>query len=330
MATAENSQHGASWVSVDDYQYPQGWLEPAQSDQRTRWCCEQLEEGGILYFKGIPFDFPDADREFLLSQKQSESNLHKNISYRPKQDVIRGLKSVSPEEMQRLQAIMRNYSAQVTQFLAQVLKPYAPHWSLDFASFRPEEEEGRDLSVHKRNDLLHVDAFPTRPTRGGRILRVFTNINPQHPRVWLTTDRFEALAKQYAEDAGLKKFAAQSFTPGKTSGGPLAAIKRAVGMKTPDHTPYDHFMLHFHDYLKENSDFQQNTPKIRTDFPPLSTWMVFTDSVPHAVLSGQYALEQTFIIPVRALIHPEKSPIGVLENLTGKPLGEGPLSQKAA
>jgi hypothetical protein len=42
--------------------------------------------------------------------------------------------------------------------------------------------------------------------------------------------------------------------------------------------------------------------------------------VPHAVLSGQYALEQTFIIPVRALVTPEKSPIRVLEKMAGRPL----------
>ena len=75
-----------------------------------------------------------------------------------------------------------------------------PHWSLDYASYRPEEEQSRDLSLHKRNDLLHVDAFPSRPTRGGRILRCFTNINPTRTRNWLTTDRFPALAEKFARD----------------------------------------------------------------------------------------------------------------------------------
>ena len=326
MASSEIPVTANSWIDVNDFQYPSGWTDAAQSGQRARWCCEQLEAGEILYFPGIPFDMQVEDREFLLSQQQTDSQMHKNISYRPKQDEIRGLKAAQPENLKRLQSIMRDYSAHVTQFLAQVLQPYAPHWSLDFASFRPEEENGRDLSLHKRNDLLHVDAFPTRPTRGGRILRVFTNINPTQPRVWLTTDRFEALAKRYAPEVGLPQIAAKGYTPGQTSGGPLTTLKKMVGMRDPGHTPYDNFMLRFHDYLKENSDFQQHTTKIRTDFPPLSTWMVFTDAVPHAVLSGRYALEQTFIIPVRALIHPEQSPIGVLEKMMGKPLGEGTLA----
>ena len=28
----------------------------------------------------------------------------------------------------------------------------------------------------------------------------------------------------------------------------------------------------------------------------MATWLVYTDGVPHSVLSGQHALEQTFII----------------------------------
>lgn len=315
-AAAQNE----TWVSVDDYQCPSGWAGGPSSEERTRWCCQQLEDGQILFFQGIPYDMPEADREFLLSQKQSESGLHKNISYRPQQDVLRGLAAGRTEDAKRLHGIMRNYSAAVTQFLKHVLTPYAGHWSLDFASFRPEEEAGRDLALHKRNDLLHVDAFPTRPTHGGRILRVFTNINPVQPRIWIVTDRFPVLAQKYAADADLPRFAAG---PLRSGGGPLAGLKKMIGMKAPNHSRYDRFMLRFHDYLKENSDFQQNCPKTRIEFPPLSTWMVYTDSVPHAVLSGQYALEQTFIIPAQAMLTPDKSPLAILEKMAGQKMANG-------
>ncbi len=79
-------------------------------------------------------------------------------------------------------------------------------------------------------------------------------------------------------------------------------------------------MLRFHDYLKENTAFQENCPKIRIEFPPGSTWLCYTDSVPHSVLSGQYALEQTFIIPLEAMVTPHKAPIRVLEKIAGVPL----------
>jgi hypothetical protein len=45
--------------------------------------------------------------------------------------------------------------------------------------------------------------------------------------------------------------------------------------------------------------------------------MVYTDGVPHAVMSGQYALEQTFIVPPEALVSPQAAPIRVLESVTG-------------
>jgi hypothetical protein len=311
-----NGSNEAAWVRIKDYDAAKGWSETARAQERARWCCRQLEEGQILYFEGIPYDFPEADRKFLLGQKQVGSKLYKNISYRPKQDLLRGSVSENPADTERLHGIMRHFSEEIVKLLTRVLAPYAPHWALDYASYRPEEEEERDLSVHKRNDLLHVDAFPSRPTRGARILRCFTNINPTRSRNWLTTDRFPTLAEKFAKEAGLEEIAKN----GDESGSLLNALKRAVGIKAADRSAYDTFMLRFHDYLKENSDFQSNTPKIRIDFPPMTTWMCYTDSVPHAVLSGQYALEQTFIVPVKAMVVPEKSPVRVLEKLAGRSL----------
>lgn len=304
------------WVAISDYDAKAGWGSEARGAERSRWCCEQLEAHQILFFERLPYDFPQADLDFLLQQRQSGSRVHKNISYRPKQDVLRGSVTDSKEDVERLHKIMRHFSEEITKLLTRVLAPYAPHWSLDYASYRPEEEQGRDLALHKRNDLLHVDAFPTRPTRGGRILRCFTNINPKRTRNWLTTEAFPQLAEKYARAAGLEETA----HAGDSTGSILNVLKRAVGVQAADRSAYDKFMLSFHDYLKENSEFQRDCPKNNIAFPPFATWMCYTDSVPHAVLSGQYALEQTFIIPVRALVTPEKSPIRILEKMAGQPL----------
>src|SRR5207245_6358290 len=102
----------------------------------------------------------------------------------------------------QLLRIMREYSHSATATMAKILSPYQQRWKLDFASYRPLEEENRDLSLHKRNDLLHTDAFPSRPTNGDRILRFFTNINPTQPRKWMTTTPFDALAAQFAGKSG--------------------------------------------------------------------------------------------------------------------------------
>jgi hypothetical protein len=300
-----------NWIEVQDYAHPRGFAVDAQA--RSHCYCEQLEANRVIYFSRPPFEFSEPDREFLVSQRRADSSVHKNISYRPVQNKIRGFEG-SPEVLKRLTSVMENYSRAVVGFVREFLAPYNDGFKLDFASFRPIEEEGRALPIHKRNDLLHVDAFPSRPTHGGRILRVFTNIHPTKSRIWNVGEDFPVLAEHLAQPAGLARFAAA----GDTSR--WAAIPRALGAPIPHRSAYDRFMLHFHDYLKENATYQTDSPKTRMEFPPMSTWLVYTDGVPHSVLGGQHALEQTFIISRAALVAPEISPIGVLEKLCGRPL----------
>jgi 3-deoxy-D-manno-oct-2-ulosonic acid (Kdo) hydroxylase len=309
-----------SVIGVDDFSYPGGWNDLRRREERALWCCSQLEDGHVLLLEHIPFDLPETDLQFLRPQQQSSSSLHKNISYRPKQDKLRGFASERPKDVERLHQIMRNYSTQVVKFLSNFLAPYSQHWKLDFASFRPLEEKGRDLPLHKRNDLLHVDAFPGRPTRGGRILRCFTNINPSEPRTWLLGGHFPEIAERYSDGAGLRKIAQRAVGPGRSVRKLITPLGKLVGIPGIDRSGYDKFMLSLHDYLKENADYQREGTKIRTDFPPSSTWLAFTDAVPHAVLSGRLALEQTLIVPVNALISPEKSPLRKLEQIAGQSL----------
>jgi 3-deoxy-D-manno-oct-2-ulosonic acid (Kdo) hydroxylase len=303
------------WIVVDDYKLPGGWVRREQRESRVRTYCELLESGQILLFRELPFHLLAEDREFLLSQEWAELRLHKNVSYRPAEDVLRGVGG-KQETVERVHSILRNYSAQVIEFLTKFLSPYAGKWILDFASFRPFEEERRSLPVHKRNDLLHVDAFPSRPTRGGRILRVFTNLNPAKPRVWQTTESFETLAKRYAMEAGLGQIAQSDGFLSRT----VQDWGAKLGLSSFGRTPYDMFMLRFHDFLKENHTFQANCPKNHLEFPPLATWIVFTDSVAHAVMSGQFALEQTVLLRPDALVVPKFAPYRILETLAGRSL----------
>ncbi|MBZ5720851.1 MAG: Kdo hydroxylase family protein [Acidobacteriia bacterium] len=299
-----------SWIEIKDYRAG-GWEPNTNADARSFHYCRQLEQGQILFFPQPPFQLPLEDSSYLISQPQTDSRLHKNISYRPETDLLRGFGG-GREDEKRVRGIMRSYSSQVTEFVSTFLAPYANKLQRDYASFRPLEEEGRDLPLHKRNDLLHVDAFPSRPTCGGRILRVFTNLNPSKGRLWLTGQRFPALAERYAKPAGLETIVASG-----TRRGVMHAL-HAVGLPVADRSAYDEFMLHFHDYLKENTEFQQSRDKERIEFPPLATWLVFTDGVPHAALSGQYAMEQTFIVPAGALVSREDAPIAVLERICGR------------
>jgi 3-deoxy-D-manno-octulosonic acid hydroxylase-like protein len=276
---------------------------------RARAWCAELEKGNILLFPETPIALPPEDVLFLLQQKQAGGDYHKNIAYRPLQDKLTGYAAPTGADRERMHRVMRDYSRNVITFLENFLAPYQRRWKVDFASFRPQEEQGRKARVRARNDLLHTDAFPTRPTNGDRILRFFNNINPTATRKWMTTETFDVLARKFAADPRIPLPKSRKSAFARMAGG--------LGIARYARSPYDDFMLRFHHFLKENSEFQATCPKWYFEFAPGASWMAYTDTVSHAVLSGQFALEQTLIVARDAMVAPEISPVGVLEKLVG-------------
>jgi len=285
------------------------------SQELSAWHYQQLESGGILFFPRTPIGLSGEQRQVLLSQRQSEASYHKNIAYRPSEDAITGIARGSDRD--QLRRILKEYCQKAAGVLTHLLPRYASSSRLDLTSFRPFQEEGRTLPLRARNDLLHIDAFPTRPTNGDRILRFFTNIHPEQRRVWLTSEPFPALVRRFAEEGRLLAVARKRSSPLYQT---LARIARFARLSPRLRSPYDAIMLRFHHFLKENHQFQESCPKVRVEFPPLSSWLVFTDMVSHAVLAGQYALEQTFIVSRKALLHPDQAPVNILERLARVPL----------
>jgi len=345
---------------------------PAAEEQSRAWC-ERLEAGGILYFPQTPVPIPAADLEFLLSRQQSGSRLHKNIAYKPGADALSGVdrSASTAEEFDRLHDVMRRYSGAVTAFLADFLAPYRRRWQLDYASYRPIEEQGRDLPTRRRNDLLHTDAFPTRPTRGARILRFFHNIHPTRTRDWVVGEPFPRIVGHFVrpmpnapampraaaepnakampnspafEGHGLRgaesrqsEVEGASAPKGSATPHPLdlphpdsaamRAFKQIAGIAglaslVPQlkRTPYDEFMMQLHNAMKEDAEFQRTCAREPVKFAPGSSWMVYTETVPHAVLGGQYALEQTFLVDAAAMVTPDSAPVAVLEKWAGSTL----------
>jgi hypothetical protein len=269
-----------------------------------------LEAGDILAVGRSFFEQAPEDRAFLLDARLSGGQYHKNIAYKPASGKISGVGKMEAAAVERLRSVLSGYSRRVIDFAGELLPRYRAKWRLDFASLRPLEEAGRELPLKKRNDLLHTDAFPTRPTNGGLILRFFTNVHPTKPRCWITSDPSAVAAAQYARDAGLDGFAHSAMHGFRSALG-------YVGLAPVGRSRYDEFMLAFHDYLKSNGKYQRECPKYRFEFAPGTSWMVFTDIVPHSVESGQSAVEQTFIVAAESLAAPERAPVAILERLTG-------------
>jgi hypothetical protein len=73
-------------------------------------------------------------------------------------------------------------------------------------------------------------------------------------------------------------------------------------------------MLQLQRYMKDSERFKtdlRDYEELR--FGPGAAWMVFTDGVSHASVSGQHALVSTFILRRGALCHAHHAPYNVLE-----------------
>jgi hypothetical protein len=191
----------------------------------------RLERGAIEYFPVCPFQLPEGEgRAFLLEQRLA-SRAHKNISYDPNTGKAAGFARSSAAQSERLRILLASFAQQATSWLARTLPRYARTWRLDRVSFRPEEEATRRLRLKARNDLLHVDAFPSRPTNGHRILRLFANVNLGEPRVWATSEPFGKLLERFGTQVGLptaQRHTTRSCFAFTTSSRPTTSFRSTV------------------------------------------------------------------------------------------------------
>ena len=69
---------------------------------------------------------------------------------------------------------MEDFAAATTRLVCDLFPSYAANLERARTSYRPVEIAGRQYSRLKDDTLLHIDAFPSTPTRGRRILRLFS------------------------------------------------------------------------------------------------------------------------------------------------------------
>ena len=231
----------------------------------------------------------------------------KNASFDPASARLHGV-TISLEQAELLGSMMRRFSDAALDVVCRICPRYRMRIERRRASFRPAEIAGRVTTWRKDDTRLHVDSFPASPSGGCRILRVFTNVNPDgRVRSWRIGGEFDDVARRFAGQLRLP-------LPGS------AELLRLFRITRSTRTPYDALMLQLHDRMKADADFQTHAPQMRVDFPAGSTWIAFTDQVSHAATAGQYQLEQTFLLPVDAMADPERSPLRVLERIMGRRL----------
>jgi len=279
----------------------ESWTGPYDAGLKAR-AVTALEQGAVLVFPNLVFTLAEAEKSFL--DARVSDGKAKNISLDHTTGKMQA-SSLTGDRAIALAAMMERFGSQATRLVHELL----PYRNVERArtSFRPVQVKDRHYSKISDDRLLHIDAFPSRPMGGRRILRFFANVAPGSARRWHVGQPFEDFARAFLPKVG-------PHAPGKSW------LYEKLGVTRGRRSLYDELMLSLHDAGKLDSDFQQNSPHQKVEFPPGSCWLVFTDQVLHAALGGEFALEQTFHLDVSEMAVPDRAPIRVLERLSGKPL----------
>lgn len=281
----------------------EGWQGPF-TPEIAQQAVTALESGKIVLAPRLRFDLQPGEEKFLSTQYLGAKS--KNISYNPASKALGGT-DCQGEEREVLTVMIRRFSEQAIALLRGICPAYAQKFVAGLTSFRPAEISGRVTSWRKDDTRMHVDAFPSRPSHGRRILRIFANVNPVCPRVWRAGEPFEDAARTLLPRV-------KAPLPGQLS--VLAALRITKGRRSL----YDHYMLGLHDAMKADTKYQAQAPQSRLEFVPGAVWACYTDQVSHAAMSGQHAFEQTIYLPVDAMVEPERSPLKTLERVLRRTL----------
>jgi hypothetical protein len=280
-----------------------GWTHRA-GDTLSPGLAAALEAGDVLFFPKLAFAVLDSERPLFSRAMVTTA---KNISFDPRSGRVGGM-ARDGSDATALRDLVSRFSSVAATFVGEALPEYRDRMESGRTSFRPIEIAGRASSWRKDDTRLHIDSFPATPVHGRRILRVFSNVNPHgKDRIWRIGDHFESVAR---------RFAGRLRMPWPGSGTMLRLLRLTKARRSA----YDALMLQLHDRMKADSEFQADAPQTRFEFPPGSTWMAFTDQVSHAAMAGQFQLEQTFLLPIDAMLDPQRSPLRILERLVGRRL----------
>jgi hypothetical protein len=263
-----------------------------------------LEAGKVLYFPRLAFALEPHERR-LLSPGVLAPKV-RNISL-DAQGRLKGMAG-DADAQRDAAAMIGRFRTQALQLVDGLLPHYTAALRIAPTSYRPMQVETRAQSWRADDRRLHIDAFPSRPNYGERILRVFTNVNPEGlPRAWRVGEPFEDMARRFLPR--LKPYVRWQ-----------AKALRALHVTKSLRSEYDHLMLQLHDAMKSDARYQRDASQEAMPFPSGSAWVCFSDQTPHAVMSGQYMLEQTLHLPASRQYNPESSPLAILGRLTGRPL----------
>ena len=268
-----------------------------------------IERGGVATFPALAFALSDEERKLFDASLADDKR--KSIYVRAGREGLTGTTAIGARR-DTVASMIARY-AEASHALVDGLFPaFRAEAHATGTSFRPraigDTTSGKALSWRKDDTRLHVDAFPSNPTGGDRILRVFSNVHPgAMPRHWRVGEAFESMASHFLPRT-------RSLPPGG------AWLLHRLHVTKRPRSAYDHLMLQLHDLAKSDVAYQRDCPRREVDFAPGTTWICFSDQVMHAAMSGQFMFEQTYRLPLSCIADVDASPLRTLERLVGRPL----------
>src|SRR5437879_1283751 len=172
------------------------WSGPFDTDLKTG-AVSALESGAVLFFPNLAFVLSDAEKRFL--DASVSDGKAKNISLDHTTGAMQA-SALTGQAASELAAMMERFGSQAARLVQELL----PYRDVERArtSFRPVQVKGRHYSKISDDRLLHIDAFPSRPMRGRRILRFFANVAPSAARSWHVGEPFEDFARAFLPQVG--------------------------------------------------------------------------------------------------------------------------------
>lgn len=279
---------------------------------------EMLEGGGVIYLPKGGFELSQQERELIsdtaniLTRVPDVEDGRPTIIFDPAHGRIKKYHYVHVNgKMMRaqvketarpdLEAIMSRYSKWAEGVIIQLFPNYQRALDRKRATYRPISRNS--------TQSLHIDSSYGYPTQGRSMLRIFTNINPANrPRIWQLGEPFEPFVRRFLPSVRLSKPSWVSY------------ILSRLGIIDGTKTKYDQYIAALRTIGIRDKEYQRTAPRKIMEFPSGSSWIALTDLVLHGAMSGQHSLDQTFYLPADVMDDPSRSPLRILERLTGEVL----------
>lgn len=186
-------------------------------------------------------------------------------------------------------------------YLARFFSAYVSFWKEDLFP-----------SLGKKREQKQMDVSKKRPLHGSRILRLLINEDPKKPVLFKVSCDLDQVAQKvripqsprYDLIGRLKRKMTQWAVSLKVKKGPIS--------------PYDRFMARANLFLRKNKNLQDSSEVF--ELAPLSGMAFFSDMISYSLDRAECIFEKGWIIPQKSLLCPEKSPVCLLERVTGKNL----------